>query len=97
MTTGVEFQLFTSSFCGACRRTHAVLDRATDLITGSTLTVHPIETEPTLAEQLDIKTTPTVIVRAPGGDEVLRASGVPNIHHVLAAGLRALEHGEKPR
>lgn len=91
MTATVQFELFTSSFCGACRQTRAVLDRATTYIPGSSVTEHPIETEPALAEELDIRATPTVIVRSPNGGEVLRATGVPSVQQVLAAGARALD------
>ncbi|WP_159449184.1 thioredoxin family protein [Demequina sp. NBRC 110055] len=91
MTATVQFDVFTSAFCGACTRTRAVLARAAEYIPGSTVVEHPIETEPDLAESLGIASTPTVIVRDSTGAEALRLTGVPNVHHVLAAGVRVLE------
>lgn len=90
--TSVRFELFSSAFCGACRQTRAVLDRAAGYIPGSEVVEHAIESAPDLAATAGIDATPTVIVRRPDGSEVFRASGVPTIHQVLTAGAHALEH-----
>jgi thiol-disulfide isomerase/thioredoxin len=87
----MTFELYSSSFCGACRQTAAVLGRASQLIPGSEVAVHDVAAEPDLAESERIDATPTVIVRAANGAEVMRASGVPTIDHILVAATRALD------
>lgn len=87
----VTFELYSSSFCGACRQTSAVLGRAHQLVPHSAVTEHDIAREPGLAEAFGIVATPTVIVRDASGAEVSRASGVPTIDHVLVAAARVLD------
>lgn len=94
MAAQVEFELFSSSFCGACQQTRAVLTQANRLIEGSRVDEHMVESEPALAERRDIDATPTVIIRSAGGTEVLRATGVPTINQVLTAAVRALDYEE---
>lgn len=94
MSVAVEFELFTSSFCGACRQTRAVLDQAARVLADAAVVERAVESEPERAEAQHIEATPTVIVRGPDGAEVFRASGVPNIHQVLVAAVRALEKQE---
>jgi thiol-disulfide isomerase/thioredoxin len=92
MTTApIELTLFSSSFCGACRQTRSVLHRVQQLVPGVTVVEHDVAHEPDLAEHDRIDATPTVIVRSGGGDEVLRASGVPQLDHVLVAVAKALD------
>lgn len=90
-TAAVSFELFSSSFCGACRQTRSVLMRAVQLLPGTTMTEHDVAREPQLAEDLSIEATPTVIVRDGRGVEVMRASGVPTVDHLLMAAARALD------
>jgi protein-disulfide isomerase len=89
---GVRFELFTSAFCGPCHHTRAVVAEATRLIPGATMVEHDVAHETDLAESLDIRSTPTVIVRDAQGAEAFRAGGVPNVAQVLVAAERAL-HG----
>jgi protein-disulfide isomerase len=89
---GVRFELFTSAFCGPCHHTRAVVTEATRLIPGATMVEHDVAHETDLAESLDIRSTPTVIVRDAQGAEAFRAGGVPNVAQVLVAAERAL-HG----
>lgn len=86
----VTFELFSSSFCGACRQTRAVLDQAQRLLPGSIVAEHDVASAPDLAHQVRIEATPTVIVRDTSGAEVVRATGVPTIDHVLVSAARAL-------
>lgn len=86
----IVFELFSSSFCGACRQTRSVLDRARQLIPGAVVREHDVALEPDLAEQHTIEATPTVIVRDASLAEVMRASGVPSMDHILVAAARAL-------
>lgn len=91
----VEFELFTSSFCGACAQTRAVLNRAIRHIPGgAVVSEHDIAFEPDRAESAGIRVTPTVIVRDADGTEVLRASGIPTIPQVLTAAVRAFDRKE---
>jgi protein-disulfide isomerase len=87
----VHFELFTSSFCGACAQTRAVLETATSVIPDSRLTEHDVAFEPDLAETVDIVSTPTVIVRDGEGREVVRATGVPTMDQVLRAAVLAVD------
>jgi thiol-disulfide isomerase/thioredoxin len=87
----VTFELFSTSFCGACRQTKSVLDRAAQLVPGLTVSEHDVAFEPDRAERLGIEATPTVIVRDADGREVSRAAGVPTIDDVLFAAARALD------
>lgn len=90
VTHTVEFELFTSSFCGACLHTRSVLTRAAGLVPGAVMLEHDVALEPGVAESAGITATPTVIVRDREGREVLRASGVPTLDQVLAAAAKAL-------
>ncbi|MBO1902428.1 thioredoxin family protein [Leucobacter weissii] len=85
----MEFELFSSSFCGACRQTRAVLEQAARRLPGSRISEHDVAFEPERAEGENIVATPTVIVRSPAGAEALRATGVPTIAQVLDAAARA--------
>ncbi|MGP3535015.1 thioredoxin family protein [Microbacterium sp. RD1] len=87
----LTFELYSTSFCGACRQTRGVLDRAAQLVSGVHVTEHDVAFEPDLAESLDIRATPTVIIRRSNGEQVLRAEGVPSIDQVLVATAKALD------
>ena len=50
----VRLELFSTSFCGACRQTRAVLDRAAALVPGATVVEHDLAFEPDLGESLGI-------------------------------------------
>ncbi|WP_197067808.1 hypothetical protein [Actinomyces polynesiensis] len=85
----VEFDLFSSTFCGACLHTRTVLERAVALVPGTALRVHDVAIEEDRARAEHITATPTVIVRDHEGREVLRAGGVPTLQQVLVAADRA--------
>ena len=86
----MELTLVSSSFCGACARTRAVLGDAARYLPGASVSEIDVAREPDLAEQLDIRFTPTVIIRDDAGAEVFRAEGVPTVPQVLTAALRAM-------
>jgi len=90
-TTAVHFELFSSSFCGACRQTRMALNRVLQLVPGSTLTEFDVAAHPERAESLNIEHTPTTIVRDSRGREVSRATGVPSVPHILVAAAQALD------
>jgi thioredoxin 1 len=86
----VQFELFTSAFCGPCHHTRAVVTEAVRLIPGATMVEHDVAHETDLAESLDIRSTPTVLVRSADGVEAFRAGGIPSVAQVLVAAERAL-------
>lgn len=86
----MELTLVSSAFCGACSRTRSVLSEAARYLPGATVSEIDVARDPDTAESLDIRATPTVIIRDDGGDEVFRAEGVPTVPQVLTAALRAL-------
>jgi len=81
----VIVDLYSSSFCGACTATRAVLDDAVRLVPAATIVERNVATSPDEAEAEEIRSTPTVIVRREDGTEVFRAEGVPTIGGVLTA------------
>lgn len=86
----VVFELYSSSFCGACQQTRRVLDEVARLVPVASVVEHNVASEPDLAEEHGIDATPTVIVHDSTGAETFRASGVPTIDQVLTAAARAL-------
>jgi len=86
----MELTLVSSSFCGACSRTRSVLAGAARFLAGATVTEIDVARDPDAAEVMDIRVTPTVVIRDDAGAEVFRAEGVPTVPQVLAAAVRAL-------
>lgn len=86
----MELTLVTSAFCGACSRTRAVLTDAARFLPDATIIEIDVAQDPDAAEALDIRFTPTVIVRNAAGVQVFRAEGVPTVPQVLAAAVKAL-------
>lgn len=86
----MELTLVSSSFCGACARTRSVLADAVRFLPDATVTEIDVAREPDAAEALDIRATPTVIIRDGSGTEVFRAAGVPTVPQVLTAAVKAL-------
>lgn len=76
--------LFSASFCGACARTRAVLERTTALL-GDRVALREVNValDPAEGERLDIVTTPTTVVTGRDGAELGRAAGVPSAPQVL--------------
>jgi hypothetical protein len=85
----VHFELFSSSFCGACRQTRMALGRVLQLVPGSTLTEFDVAGDPQRAESMNIEHTPTTIIRDSQGREVTRATGVPSLPQILVATAQA--------
>ena len=86
----MELTLVSSSFCGACSRTRAVLADAARLLPDAKVVEIDVARDPDAAEELDIVFTPTVIIRNAAGVEVFRAEGVPTVPQVLTAAVKAL-------
>ena len=86
----MEITLVTSAFCGACARTRAVIADAARFLPDATVTEIDVAADPDAAEALDIRFTPTVIVRDAAGVQTFRAEGVPTVPQMLAAAVSAL-------
>lgn len=87
---GVHITLITSAFCGACSRTRAVLADAARFLSDPQIEEIDVARDPDAAERLDIRFTPTVIIRDHSGAVVFRAEGVPTVPQVLAAAVKVL-------
>lgn len=81
----VIVDLYSSSFCGACAATRAVLDESVRLVPAATLMERNVASDPAAAAAEDIRSTPTVIIRRDDGTEVFRSEGVPTVGRVLGA------------
>ena len=90
VATDVIVDLYSSSFCGACTATRAVLDEAARLVPAASVVERNVATVPDAAAAEDIRSTPTVIVRREDGTEVFRAEGVPTLNQVLVAAAKAV-------
>lgn len=86
----MELTLVTSAFCGACARTRSVLNDAVRFLPDATVTEIDVAHDPEAAEALEIRFTPTVIIRDDSGETVFRAEGIPTVPQVLTAAVRAL-------
>ncbi|MCU1479664.1 MAG: thioredoxin [Subtercola sp.] len=86
----MRVQLYSSSFCGACTSTRAVLDHAAALVNGVSVSEVNVAVHPDAAERADITATPTVIIENDAGEQVFRAEGVPTINQVLTGLALAL-------
>ena len=86
----MELVLVTSAFCGACTKTRDNIAEAMRFFRDASFTELDVARNPDEAEALDIRFTPTLIVRDAGGTEVFRATGVPTVPQVLAAAVKGL-------
>jgi len=86
----MELLLVTSAFCAACARTRETLTEAVRLVPTVSMTEIDVARSPDEAEALDIRSTPTVLLRDDAGVEVFRAEGVPTLPQVLTVLADAL-------
>jgi thiol-disulfide isomerase/thioredoxin len=86
----VEFELYTSTFCGPCRRARQVLADAARLVPAIRVHEYDVVRDENQARVEEIRSTPTVIVRDARGRQVFRAQGAPTLNQVLAAAAAAL-------
>nr|WP_051172202.1 thioredoxin family protein [Microbacterium indicum] len=87
----MTFELFSTSFCGACAQTRASLDRVAGLVPAVRVAETDVAADPDRAEAAGIDATPTVIVRSATGEQVFRASGVPTVDQLLQAAVLAMD------
>jgi len=87
----VQLDLFTSAFCDPCHRAREVVAEAQRLVPALEVTERDVAAHQTLAADLGITSTPTTIIYAADGSELLRASGVPTLPRLLTALAQALD------
>jgi thioredoxin 1 len=87
----MQLELWTSAFCAPCAAARRVVSEASRLVTGLAVTEHDVAFEIDRADQLDIRSTPTIIVRNASGDQVFRSPGVPTRDQPLVALARAVD------
>jgi thiol-disulfide isomerase/thioredoxin len=76
---------FSSAFCAPCRATRRVLGEVAGLVPGVTHVEVDAESHLDAVRSLRVLRTPTTLILDPGGQEVSRASGLPQRDQVLAA------------
>ncbi len=86
----MRLDLWTSAFCAPCAAARRVVGDAAGLVPGLAVAERDVAAHPDTAEDLGIRSTPTIIVRRDDGAEVFRASGVPSRDQLLVALTRAL-------
>ncbi|MFJ3381338.1 thioredoxin [Curtobacterium sp. NPDC090217] len=86
----MQLDLWTSAFCAPCAAARRVAADAARLVPGLTVTERDVAAHPDDAEDLGIRSTPTIIVRGPDGAEVFRSPGVPSRDQLLVAVAKAV-------
>ncbi len=86
----MQLDLWTSAFCAPCAAARRVAADAARLVPGLTVTERDVATHPDDAEDLGIRSTPTIIVRGDDGAEVFRSPGVPSRDQLLVAVAKAV-------
>jgi thioredoxin 1 len=86
----MQLDLWTSAFCAPCAAARRVSADASVLVPGLTVIERDVAAHPDDAEDLGIRSTPTIIVRQDDGTEVFRSPGVPTRDQLLLAVARAL-------
>lgn len=86
----MEFELYTSTFCGPCHSARQVLADAERLVPAIHVREFDVVRDEARARAQQITSTPTVIVRDGAGRQVFRAQGAPSLRQVLAAAATAL-------
>ncbi|MFZ6990952.1 thioredoxin [Curtobacterium sp. RRHDQ66] len=86
----MQLDLWTSAFCAPCAAARRVAADAARLVPGLTVTERDVAAHPDDAEDLGIRSTPTIIVRGEDGAEVFRSPGVPSRDQLLVAVAKAV-------
>ena len=87
----MRLDLYTSAFCEPCHRAREVVAEAQRLVPVLEVTERDVAAHQARAADLGIMSTPTTIIYAANGSEVLRASGVPTLPRLLTALAQALD------
>jgi hypothetical protein len=87
----MQLDLWTSAFCAPCAAARRVAADAAQLVPGLHVTERDVAAFPGDAEDLGIRSTPTIIVRRSDGSEVFRSPGVPTRDQLLLAVAKAVD------
>lgn len=87
----MRLDLYTSAFCDPCHRAREVVAEAQRLLPALEVTERDVAAHQALASDLGITSTPTTIIYAADGSELLRASGVPTLPRLLTALAQSLD------
>ena len=91
--TRVTLLQFSSAFCAPCRATRQLLADVAGRGDGIVHVEIDVAARTDLAQQLDVRRTPTVFVLGPGGRIARRASGLPRRAEVADAVALAAAEG----
>ena len=86
----MRLDLWTSAFCAPCAAARRVTGDVAALVPGLRVTERDVAADPDTAEDLGLRSTPTIIVRRDDGTEVFRSPGVPLRDQLLLAVAKAL-------
>lgn len=86
----MQLDLWTSAFCAPCAAARRVSSDVAALVPGLRVHERDVAGHPDQAEDLGIRSTPTIIVRRDDGAEVFRSPGVPTRDQLLLAVAKAL-------
>ncbi|WP_225833779.1 thioredoxin family protein [Streptomyces sp. NK08204] len=81
---------FSTAFCAPCRATRRILGEVAGMVPGVTHLEIDAEAHLGLVRELEIRTTPTVLVLDAAGRVVRRAAGQPRKADVIAALAQAV-------
>ncbi|MDO9590003.1 MAG: thioredoxin family protein [Microcella sp.] len=87
----MRLDLYTSAFCDPCHRAREVIAEAQRLVPALEVTERDVAAHQALAADLGLTGTPTTIIYAADGSELLRASGVPTLPRLLTALAQTLD------
>lgn len=87
----VRLDLYTSAFCEPCHRAREVVAEAQRLVPALDVAERDVAAHQARAFELGITSTPTIIIFATDGTELLRASGVPTLPRLLTALAQSLD------
>lgn len=87
----MRLELYTSAFCEPCHRTREIIAEAKALVPTLVVDELDVAAHHDRAADLGITSTPTTIIYAADGREVLRAAGVPTLTRLLTALAQALD------
>ncbi len=78
------FVQLSSAFCGVCRACRLVLERVVATSEGVRFIDLDVADHPDLAERLDVRSTPTVVLLGADGTVVRRMVGAPRLAQARA-------------
>ncbi|WP_267425508.1 MULTISPECIES: thioredoxin [unclassified Curtobacterium] len=87
----MQLDLWTSAFCAPCAAARRVAADAGRIVPGLDVVERDVASYPDDAEDLGIRSTPTIIVRRADGAEVFRSPGVPSRDQLLLAIAKAVD------